>query len=614
MAKRATNHKKRPGTLWDASIEQLNSTTLYLLARTGPTVFSVRDEEEKIYKISIGNPHGCTCGLHNSENLCIHLMYILLKVLKVPATHELSYQTSLTDPEVSQVLSGSCSASNRNVQARNNVATIRLQRDAARRRGSQGNSAGSEDNKTSEDGFVPRQVLDEEDAISCPICQDDMMKEQALTWCRKGCGNNMHAKCMQTYAQYKTSNRESVGCPLCREEWALDLLKDDCRGRASLKNSCAPVYCSTCTFPLRGDFHRCIECSQIAAIGMKKPIDFCMRCFPGISREHTTHHFITSDAGVIDIRDITWTPVLNPRAPPRILEPEILATLQQRELNTEDYDLLLGLDKQGPPDLPTQLLQSLPEEKAALAAAAAALASVSGGDMTAAFAVQPQMLKCWCRRVRSEDIIRVLPCKHTCHESCLQTKLLEILSDGNGCGLGSGLLSLLCIHHNCNVRIFPGLIRRRKKKRSNSNDSNASTPPSTSSTINGQSSTNLTGPTTSSNASTTTGIGTGLGGLGILSVNGIASSSGVRGGSLRLGSNVASQVTTNDTSRNHHTTSRTDHRSTESLSLSATPLTATASVMGSSGSQILGMDNTHTSVSRQSTLVGFGSRTTGNNR
>jgi E3 ubiquitin-protein ligase ZSWIM2 len=194
---RTTAHKKRPGDAWQTSLDALNSTTFYLLARTGPTVFSIKDDTEKVYKISVGNPHGCSCGLHSSENLCIHMMYVLLKVLKVPATHELSYQTSLTDAEITQVLSGSCSTSSSRVaQARLSVAAIRQQREASRRRGSGASSScgggGAGDDGKEDNGFVPRQVLDEDEPLQCPICQDDMTKEQALTWCRKGIPRNLH--------------------------------------------------------------------------------------------------------------------------------------------------------------------------------------------------------------------------------------------------------------------------------------------------------------------------------------------------------------------------------------------------------------------------------------
>lgn len=269
---RATSHKSKPQENYQSLLEALSTTTFFLVARSGPTVFNVRDEDGKIFKITISNPHACTCTSDNHDSLCIHKIFVLLKVLKLPPTHPLCHQTSLTDAEISLVLSGGCGGAASPVSRMSFSASRRLTK----------SKKSDQKNEVSEEGFVLRQVLDEEDDLQCPICQDDMKKEQALTWCRKGCGNNMHAKCMRNYAQYKISNKEAASCPLCREEWALDLLKDDCRGKASLKNSWLPVYCQACTFPQRAEFHRCIECSQISITNTKKPVDFCARCFTNI--------------------------------------------------------------------------------------------------------------------------------------------------------------------------------------------------------------------------------------------------------------------------------------------------------------------------------------------
>jgi hypothetical protein len=39
-----------------------------------------------------------------------------------------------------------------------------------------------------------------------------------------------------------------------------------------------------------------------------------------LGREHSNHHFITSNATFIDSNDILWLPVVNPRAPPRVID------------------------------------------------------------------------------------------------------------------------------------------------------------------------------------------------------------------------------------------------------------------------------------------------------
>lgn len=257
--------KKKKSAHWLATREKLSSTTFYLVNRMGPTVFSVRDDALITYKITLGNPHACTCDRLETDELCIHQLYCLSKVLRISDDHPLVYQLGFTDPEAEQVLSGQCGDVTRaHAGVENRSATARARRKARQK------ADADPDSPIRNSEFVDRQLLSEAgdgEEDLCPICQDAMNKDQALTWCRKGCGNNIHAKCMQTFAQYKISSHAQVECPLCRSEWNIELLKDDVRGKATLKNSCAPIYCSQCTMPVRtGIFHRCVQCSQRRAL------------------------------------------------------------------------------------------------------------------------------------------------------------------------------------------------------------------------------------------------------------------------------------------------------------------------------------------------------------
>ena len=428
---RSTSHRSKPGDNWQELLDTVSTTTFFLVARCGPTVFNVRDEDGKIFKVTIGNPHTCSCRIDSRCNLCIHQVFVLLKVLKISQGHPHSYQTSLTDSEITQVLSGVCGSS---------AALCRVSSITRRHSSSSKKPDGI---ICDGDGFVHRQELDDDIYIQCPICQDDMTRDQALTWCRRGCGNNIHAKCMQNYSQYKISNKESAGCPLCRVDWALDLLKGDCRGQASLKHSCSPIYCAACTFPQRLKFNRCLECSQAAFSNLKKSVDFCMRCYPKIGKDHRNHHFLSSDASISDHDEVLWFPVANPRGVPQLIDSSILSDLQQRELSVEDYDTLLDLDK-SIPDLSTQLILSLEDSVQEVALE------------------ELRQNLCWCsgrNKTLDNDNLKLLPCKHTCHEICLRKSILEAISGGD-----NSLISLRCNRPECGCRIFSGLMRRRKKK------------------------------------------------------------------------------------------------------------------------------------------------------
>ena len=125
----------------------------------------------------VGNPHSCNC---KEGKICLHILFILLKVLRVPESSFLSKKTALSDAEIDTILSGDFG------ETRQKRVIIKKERISKTNK-----SAGTEVGV--EDDTVERQPMDDESPDICPICQDDMTKDQALTWCRKGCGNNIHA-------------------------------------------------------------------------------------------------------------------------------------------------------------------------------------------------------------------------------------------------------------------------------------------------------------------------------------------------------------------------------------------------------------------------------------
>ena len=324
---------------------------------------------------------------------------------------------------------------------------------------------------------------------------------------------------MKLFAQYKVTNSTKITCPLCREDWgpmAVHLINDDCKGKASLRKSCATPICSTCTTQVRGAFFRCVECSLFgqgmtsvpsrrkggvgtgesapptspsslirplvildgamssSAVGASQctdhttdtqpprrkntpsPLDFCQRCFTSISREHAKHHFLTSSSNA-QLVDFMWDTARNPRAPQQCLEDRVLHTLQHRDLVDEDYDFLLSLDRPQGVTVQNCLLESLRVPR--------------GGGSTASSLVAPDG-QCWCvstRRVlggggggdtSTAPSVRELPCGHVCHDTCLLELLDEALSEGPW-----KLDDVKCKQSGCEYHIFRGLSRRRVKKK-----------------------------------------------------------------------------------------------------------------------------------------------------
>lgn len=197
---------------WREAKEDLESTTLFLVHRTGPTVYQIKDEAGTSCRVMLGGTHSCTC---QEKGFCKHLLFVLLKVLRIPPENALSQKNGFTDMEIDVALAGNFE--NRTRPMRQSV-IVKKKRTTV---------IGKQEENT-----VDRQILNEEEEEICPICQDDMKKEHMLTWCRKGCGNNIHAKCMKMYAQFNASSKKDILCPLCRECWgplAMHIINDDCK-------------------------------------------------------------------------------------------------------------------------------------------------------------------------------------------------------------------------------------------------------------------------------------------------------------------------------------------------------------------------------------------------
>ncbi|KAJ1412419.1 hypothetical protein B484DRAFT_422864 [Ochromonadaceae sp. CCMP2298] len=458
MSARSTAFASRATEEWKETADSLSSNTLFLVARIGPTVFGIKDENDETYRVTLGNPHKCTCG--SASNTCVHKLFCLIKVLKVPVVHSLCYQSSLTDKEMDQVLDGLHTQQTRRRPAR-----------VPKPSSASGDEAVA----------VLRQPLLDDQEETCPICQDEMLPTcQALTWCRAGCGNNIHAKCMLKFCQYKISNKQDASCPFCRASWDMELLRLDCKGKASLKHSYSPVHCCSCKCLQRGAFYRCVECSQLGMGNPSvpgKPMDFCADCFAHTSA-HSNHHFVAADVGAEISHGMDWAPAKNPSLRGVVTNPTLLNELQSRELGVGDYDLLLQLDDGGPAQsLPDLCVESLPPFR------------------------RPRVVKgkrrCWCTPPASPSLgndspgnvgtspggavemspnrvtgtgssagaggeggaMRILPCRHVAHDRCLREAVTQMTAEDAG-----RVVDCRCEHAGCGARVMVGLSRRRRRR------------------------------------------------------------------------------------------------------------------------------------------------------
>ena len=117
---------------------------MFLLAKPGATSFVLKHGEKKV-RVQLGTMHSCSC---TTEPYCVHIAFVLLRVLRLQATNQLAFQTGLTDPEIEKVLAGPAVAN----------AGQKPRRTSVSRDGKHGKQATQRNELTSE--------------MYCPICLD----------------------------------------------------------------------------------------------------------------------------------------------------------------------------------------------------------------------------------------------------------------------------------------------------------------------------------------------------------------------------------------------------------------------------------------------------------
>lgn len=228
-------YRLKPPDNFNEIIESLNSLHFFLVQENGPTCFIIKEESTgKKFKITIGDIQSCSC---KSKDICSHILFVLIKILRVPQENPLLWQLSLVDSEVQQILQG------------------RFRREIVKPKP----KTSIKKDKVNE---IERKPIEEDEP--CPICQEEMINDiSSTTYCKVGCGNSMHIKCMIVWAEHRQSIGESVTCPLCRADWGVNALRDLKQIKQNKKkpNNVYNITCNACHInPIYSTIYRCLFC------------------------------------------------------------------------------------------------------------------------------------------------------------------------------------------------------------------------------------------------------------------------------------------------------------------------------------------------------------------
>lgn len=198
-------------------VEKASRARFYLLRQSGPTAFMVvGDSPEHKYRVMLG-PQTCSCsrGPH-----CVHLLFVMLRVLQVEQTNPQLWSKTLRNYEVDSLLTQmqerkrkrirkSSVCSNSMVLSEQTATEKQLEtqmftsdqtkeetkvvtESVAKSEESEGLAKAVSESRSagsSEKG-------EDEDEDICPICLLEMVEGESLTVHINGCGNSLHHHCM----------------------------------------------------------------------------------------------------------------------------------------------------------------------------------------------------------------------------------------------------------------------------------------------------------------------------------------------------------------------------------------------------------------------------------
>eukprot|EP00035_Acanthoeca_spectabilis_P013571 m.252833 g.252833 ORF g.252833 m.252833 type:complete len:668 (+) comp15923_c0_seq2:181-2184(+) len=360
-----------------------NFPRMLCVSKPGPTSFIVQvvpnepvAKKRMKYRVRLGTVQTCSCpGFHRDHELCVHILWVMVKVMRVSPTNPLCHQLALVEREINQLLAASAAASAPPVIDH------------------QGTAASV---KTT----VQPKPIEPDDV--CPICQDNLEgTSEPLTHCGHGCGGRVHVGCVLEWGRHAVSSGEKcVRCPLCRADMGslgdIERIARRGVGETARKLESRVHRGATCRgcgeSPVAGTLYRCDTCAGY---------ELCHGCHSH-GAIHPPHSFSKKRTP-----RARWEPVL---LAPLLPEP-MVRRLEAGEIGEEAYDVLLQLDRNATAEahpLASNALARLPVERVT----AATLAALPSGAADGRCGVCDKPYTAGEHRRR-------LPCAHWYHVGCI---------------------------------------------------------------------------------------------------------------------------------------------------------------------------------------------------
>jgi hypothetical protein len=169
-----------------------------------------------VYTVTIEKVPSCDCPDQMKGNICKHVLFIFIKVLKIKDI-SLAYQRALLSSELTSIFShfdkceiGRNSLPMANIKVRTAYNKILKEKEKEDRC----------DDIENEEDVQPQVQKEISGECQCPICCElfSNSKEEKIIFCQYGCGNNVHLSCFNEWCKVLKKN-QFQSCVVCRSPW-----------------------------------------------------------------------------------------------------------------------------------------------------------------------------------------------------------------------------------------------------------------------------------------------------------------------------------------------------------------------------------------------------------
>jgi len=163
--------------------------------------FVVLGSTGNLYTVKINLAPSCSCPDFGKGNFCKHILFVYLKVLRVPRDSPVIGQRELHSSELLEIVTSVPDDPTVLADKR-----VRAEYDKIANPGAASTTDESRKKQKPVEG-------------DCPICFDPMLRSDEIDFCQE-CGNNVHKGCWQKWSQTKRSMHIEETCVYCRAVWA----------------------------------------------------------------------------------------------------------------------------------------------------------------------------------------------------------------------------------------------------------------------------------------------------------------------------------------------------------------------------------------------------------